>query len=110
MCIRDRRLRDRLTLGVNYVVIEKVRARLDFSQQMESNPDHKLDVRAGLESFMDAFFVLRLGFESEQLTGRKYYSVGIGFTGPALRVDYAYRQNGDFSGGALHSVDFRLPF
>ena len=104
------RLRDQLTIGTNYVVMETVRARLDLSQQMESNPNNRVDFRAGLESFFDAFFVLRFGFERAQLEDRKYYSAGIGFTGPRLRIDYSYRKNADYSGGALHSVDFRLPF
>ena len=103
-------LKDRLTIGANLLLIEKVRARLDVSQQMEDNPENRADLRMGLESFIDAFFVFRVGFERAQLEDRQYYSAGFGFTGPMLRVDYSYRKNADYSGGALHSVDFRLPF
>lgn len=103
-------LKDRLTIGANYVVLDRVRARLDLSQQLEDNPEDRVDFRTGLESFIDTFFVLRFGFERDQLADRKYYSAGMGFTGPRLRIDYSYRKNADYSGGALHSVDFRIPF
>ncbi|MEK6556066.1 MAG: hypothetical protein AABZ31_12550, partial [Bdellovibrionota bacterium] len=65
--------------------------------------------KAGIESFIDAFLVLRMGYQINELEDRNYYSLGFGFTGPRLKIDYSYQQNEDYTKGAMHSVDFRLP-
>lgn len=103
---------DRFTLGVNYVFMPQFRARADISRITEygAASGGKWDVRAGLESFVDAFLVIRMGYEAQESLGRHYASAGFGFVGPRLQIDYAYRKNVDFSAGAMHGVDFRLPF
>lgn len=103
---------DRFTAGVNYLAMEQFRLRADLTRLTEKGADFggDWDIRAGLESYVDAWLVLRMGFESENSKDREFISAGFGFTGPRLNVDYAYRKNTDFNDGALHSVDFRLPF
>jgi hypothetical protein len=103
-------LKDELGVGVNYLFMKTFRGRLDIVRQTESNPDSKMVFKGGLESFVDAFLVLRMGYQANELEDRNYYSLGFGFTGPRLKIDYSYVQTEDFSGGAMHSVDFRLPF
>jgi hypothetical protein len=100
----------RAILGLNYLFMPQFRLRADIERQTEENPEGKNIYRMGLESFVDAYLVIRLGTEVDEPADRDYFTAGFGFTGPRLRIDYAYKKNTDFSGGALHSVDFRLPF
>lgn len=102
--------KDRVTLGMNYLFMPQFRFRADVSQQTEFNPDGKFDLRGGFESFIDAFLVLRVGYENAALLDRNFLTAGFGFTGPRVQIDYAYRADTGHSDGALHSVDFRLPF
>lgn len=103
---------NRVTLGVNYLFMPQFRARADLTRitELSSDAGGEWDVRTGLESFVDAYFVIRLGFEDESSQDRQFASAGFGFVGPRLQIDYAYRKNLDFSAGAMHGVDFRLPF
>ncbi len=104
--------RDRATVGVHYIFMPQFRLRADVTRLTDvgSDYDGDLDFRAGFESYVDAWLVLRAGYESQNSADRDYFSAGFGFTGPRLRIDYAYSKNTEFSDGALHSVDFRLPF
>ena len=103
---------DRLTLGANYLFMPQFRLRADMTRLTEASSDFggDWDFRFGLESFIDAWFVFRFGYEAQNSQDRNFYSMGLGFVGPRLNIDYAYRKNRDFSQGELHSVDFRLPF
>ncbi len=102
-------LKDELGVGINYILMETFRARFDVVQQTQLNPDQDRVYKAGIESFIDAFLVLRMGYQINELEDRNYYSLGFGFTGPRLKIDYSYQQNEDYTKGAMHSVDFRLP-
>lgn len=104
------RLNDEIGIGVNYIFMPQFRGRFDVVQQAQNNPDHERTYKLGFESFIDAFFVLRFGYQINDLDDRNNYSVGFGFTGPRLKIDYSFVQNEDYSKGAMHSVDFRLPF
>lgn len=103
---------DRVTVGVNYLFMPQFRLRSDLTRITDTSPDRegKWDLRTGLESKFDAWLVLRFGYELQSSLNREYLSAGFGLVGPRLNIDYAYRKNTEFSDGALHSVDFRLPF
>lgn len=103
------RLKDELGLGANYIFMKQFRARADIYQQTQYNPDGKMRWGAGFESFVDAFFVVRGGYQSDALADRDYYTLGFGFTGPRLKIDYGYQKNVDDNRGGMHSVDFRMP-
>jgi hypothetical protein len=86
------------------------RARLDLSRQLEFNPDGEWQIQGGFESFISEFIVLRLGYDYNHLTQENNFTIGLGFEGPRLKLDYAYVDNGNRLGGALHSIDLRIPF
>lgn len=101
---------DEIGLGVHYILLGNFRGRLDVLQPQQLNPEKDYIVRGGLESLLDAYMAVRLGFENNGVTDRHSLSAGIGMVGPRLKIDYSYVKNTDYNGGGMHSVDFRLPF
>lgn len=106
---KNLRLKDELGLGANYIFMRQFRARADIYRQTQYNPDGKVRWGAGFESFIDAWFVVRAGYKSDSLIDRDYLTLGFGFTGPRLKIDYSYQKNMDDNRGGMHSVDFRMP-
>jgi hypothetical protein len=103
------RLKDELGLGAYYIFMKEFRLRADVYRQTQYNPGGKMRFGGGFESMIDAFFVVRAGYLQDDLLDRKYYTLGFGFTGPRLKIDYSYQQNIDDSFAGMHSVDFRMP-
>jgi hypothetical protein len=103
------RLRDELGIGANYILMKQFRFRGDVYQQTQDNPGGKMRWGAGFESFVDAFLVVRAGYQSDALADRDYMTLGFGLTGPRLKIDYSYQKNVDDNRGGMHSVDFRMP-
>jgi hypothetical protein len=103
-------LNDRLEVGTHIIFMPQFRMRFDVARAMESNPKNLFEYHLGLESMLQGFLVFRAGYEDDQLSDTRLYSLGWGFNGPRLKVDYAFRQNIRDSSAALHSVDFRVPF
>lgn len=103
---------DRSTFGINYLLMKQFHLRADVTRVTERGADSggDWDLRTGLESYLDNWFVVRMGYEIENSQDRDFVSAGFGLVGPRLNIDYAYRKNTEFSDGALHSVDFRVPF
>ena len=103
-------LKDEIGIGGYYIFMRQFRLRADLVQQTEMNPDHEQNLKMGFESLFNSFLVLRAGFQADDLNDRQFYTLGFGFTGPRLQIDYGFAQNTEGSQGAMHSVDFRLPF
>lgn len=100
----------KLAVGANYIFMPRFRGRLDVSRAIEANPKDRYKVQAGIESLLDAFLVFRVGYEEDGLLNRSHLSLGLGLAGPRVQMDYSFKKNLDNSRGALHGVDFRLPF
>ncbi|MCB0357005.1 MAG: hypothetical protein KDD40_08365 [Bdellovibrionales bacterium] len=99
------------TAGITYIASEFLRLRLDVSKTLEMNPQKKLQVKGGMETFITKFFVLRLGWRNDQLNKNDSLTLGFSFVGPRFSIDYAYQKSQEEQEkGALHSVDFRIPF
>ena len=98
-------------IGLNFILTELVRVRMDIGQQLIDNPLGRHVIKAGLETFINRFVVLRLGGQFDRLVGTDETTLGLSFLGPRFSLDYAinYRQS-DVSKGPLHSVDLRIPF
>ncbi len=99
-----------IVLAAHYLFMPMMRLRLDVGMQQVYNPDHNVHIQFGAESRISQFSAIRFGVDNDQLLDRTYYTVGLGFDGPRLKLDYFYRKNQDFNQGALHGVDMRLPF
>lgn len=101
---------DSVFIGVNYLLLTMFHVRFDFGQQLSQNPEAKRRYQLGIESKAGAFLVTRIGYDKDDLLQRDFYSIGLGFDGPKIKFDYFYRYNPDYSEGAMHGVDLRLPF
>ncbi len=101
---------DKISAGMHYIYKPTLRFRFDMGQQLTNNPDSKMDLQLGFETRPKPFFVTRVGVEKEGATDRDLVTFGLGFDGPRLKFDYSYRKNTDYSGGAMHGVDMRMPF
>lgn len=101
---------DSIFVASHYLLPEILRLRVDLGQQLSENPNNKMQFQVGAESKVGGFLITRLGFEKDELLRRDLYSIGFGFDGPRMKLDYVYRHNQDYSDGAMHGVDLRLPF
>jgi hypothetical protein len=97
-------------LGVYGNIAEIAKMRADVSRSEKFNPNHKLVYSLGLESMLSEWFVFRMGFRRDELADGRFWTTGLGFNGPRLKVDYAFEKNAEGTGGAVHSVDLRVPF
>ncbi len=104
------RQRDELGVGIHYIALDFFRFRLDIIRPMQLNPEKDYIFKGGIESLVDAYLAIRIGVQNDGISDRHIYSAGFGFVGPRLKIDYSYVKNAEYSGGAMHSVDFRLPF
>ncbi len=101
----------KLTLGATHVVSEYLRLRLDVASVLEDNPENKLQIMGGFESFLTSYFVMRVGWKADEFASRDTFTAGFSFLGPRFTLDYAYQNTfADSSQGALHSVDLSFPF
>lgn len=96
--------------GVQYLLKDLARIRIDWDQPQKSNPDRKGEMMIGLESlFLGEGFALRVGEKWDQFHGRRLFGTGLGWQGPKLGFDYAYEKDLD-STDFRHLVDLSLQF
>lgn len=98
------------SLAANYVIPELLRLTLDVTRWERHNPDKKGIIQAGLELMSGDFGLFRIGAEFDDIEKRNSISLGLGFNGPKLKANYAITKPLLGTGGAMHSVDLRLPF
>lgn len=91
-----------LAAGFNYIYRNTVRARLDATSESV--------FMAGLETYINQFFISRLGYQNDTDDQREIITAGLGFKGPKFVLDYAYQGNSQISGDYRHSVDLVIPF
>ncbi len=97
-------------IGVYGAIAEIARLRVDLTRQERFNPDKKMAYMVGIESMLSDYFLFRAGFRRDDLRDERFYTAGIGFTGPRLKIDYGFEKNAEGAEGAVHSVDMRVPF
>lgn len=98
-----------LGLGTQYTLMKFVRFRFDI----ESAPENKTDqlvYMGGVETYMNDWVVLRLGYQNNNVVGKNYSTAGIGFTGPQFGLHYAYTANVVDGSEDKHSIDLGIPF
>lgn len=88
--------------GFNYIYKKYVRIRLDATTESE--------YMAGLETYINAFIISRLGYSINAPEQRNLFTAGMGFKGPRFAINYAYEGNPESSSDYRHSVDLGIPF
>jgi hypothetical protein len=104
----DRRLSPTTALGATYIYRRFVRTRLDVISASNNSWDRPI-VAAGLESYMNRWLILRLGFQRRNEEKANVYSGGMGFAGPRFGIHYAYLSSPDQESLSRHSVDLAIP-
>lgn len=104
------RLHSRTQFGFKLQPQEIFAIYFDVSRQENNNPDKKMAFHSGVESFTNAFTVLRLGMKWDNFARQNFVSFGLGFDGPRLKANYSFQKALKGTGGALHGVDFRVHF
>jgi hypothetical protein len=98
----DLQQKEKLGLGCNYIYQTYVRFRVDTTTLQENS--------LGMESFLNRFMVIRMGFENDNEESRNLVTGGLGFKGPRFAVNYAYQGNIKVSSDYRHSIDLEVPF
>jgi hypothetical protein len=99
-----------MALGVNYIYEKFFRARMDFVRPDTENPGRKTNVMAGFETFLMDQFALRTGAYWRETHDQTYFTMGMGFSGPRLSIDYSFQKDIRIAGNSRHLIDLWLPF
>lgn len=98
-----------LGFGMNYTYLNFVRFRFD----VESGPDNKTErlvYMGGVETFLNDWIVLRMGYQNNNVLAKNFTTAGLGFVGPQFGFHYAYLTNPADHDDDRHSVDLGVPF
>lgn len=104
------RLAPQTRLGIRYKAMELFSILADISRPEADNPDKKGVIHVGLESHTNAFTLVRLGAKWDDYAKQNYFTLGAGFDGPRLKMNYSLQKALKGTDGALHGVDFRVSF
>ncbi len=88
--------------GFNYIYLTTIRFRLDATSDSI--------FMGGLESYLNDFVIVRVGYQADTDDDRQLGTAGIAFKGPRFAINYAYQGNPQNSGDYRHSVDLEIPF
>jgi len=98
-----------LGFGTNYIYENFVRFRFDVESAPE-NKFNRLVYMGGVETFMNDWLVLRLGYQNNNVLSKNFTTAGLGFAGPQFGLHYAYLTNPADHDDDRHSVDLGIPF
>ena len=96
-------------LGAQYTYLSFIRFRFDI----ESGPKNKTDrlvYMGGIETYMNDWMILRLGYQNNNVVSKNYTTAGLGFAGPQFGLHYAYISNVANNRDDQHSIDLGIPF
>lgn len=104
-------IKNRSTLGIGFSTVFEnfIKFKVDVESE-ERQTIKKLIYMYGLESFMNDWIVLRLGYRNDNVHSLNYLTAGVGFTGPQFGLHYAYQNEANSITDPLHTVDLNIPF
>lgn len=95
--------------GGSYTFDNIVRFRFDI----ESAPENKFDrltYMAGLETYLNDWMIIRLGYQNNNVVSKNFTTAGLGFSGPQFGIHYGYLTNVSNRNEDRHTVDLGVPF
>jgi hypothetical protein len=92
-------------LGFQYAVLDILRVRADVTYNYEDNAHHRFTHNVGTEFLLHNDFTLRAGYKADDYRGESYYSAGLGWYGPRLKLAYAYQNETRRDIGSRHTID-----
>ncbi len=96
-------------VGTSYTFDNFVRFRFDI----ESAPENKVDrltYMTGLETYMNEWLIVRLGYQNNNVVSKNFTTAGLGFSGPQFGLHYGYLTNVSNRDEDRHTVDLGVPF
>ncbi len=99
----------KIGLGAQYTYLSFIRFRFDI----ESGPKNKTErlvYMGGIETYMNDWMILRLGYQNNNVVSKNYTTAGLGFAGPQFGLHYAYISNVANNRDDQHSIDLGIPF
>ncbi|MBC7741585.1 MAG: hypothetical protein H7061_05280 [Bdellovibrionaceae bacterium] len=95
--------------GLNYTYLSFIRFRFDIESAPE-NKTNKLVYMGGIETYMNDWIIIRLGYQNNNVVQKNYVTGGLGFAGPQFGLHYGYMQNVAERSEDKHSIDLAIPF
>ncbi len=96
-------------IGMNYTYLSFIRLRLDVESAPE-NKTNRLVYMSGLETYINDWIVVRLGYQNNNVVQKNFATAGLGFAGPQFGLHYGYMHNVVDSSEDKHSIDLGIPF
>ncbi len=96
-------------VGGSYTFDNLVRFRFDI----ESAPENKFDrltYMTGLETYLNDWMIIRLGYQNNNVVSKNFTTAGLGFSGPQFGLHYGYLTNVSNRNEDRHTVDLGVPF
>lgn len=95
-------------IGAHYLIDEAFRVRADLTLPDKGNPNRRMDLSMGMESFVFEEFALRMGHNWQETTDSGTWTMGFGYVGPKLSLNYAFEHDwrNDLT---MHKIDIWLP-
>ena len=95
-------------LGIHYLIDEAFRVRSDLTLPDKENPNRRMDLSLGFESFIYEEFALRAGHNWQETVDAGTWTMGFGYIGPKLSLNYAFEHDwrNDLT---IHKIDIWLP-
>lgn len=103
------RIKPEIGLGFNYIYRKFLRWRLDLVGSQANNYTLP-SVMGGMESYMNKWMLLRLGYRLENSTDSSFATTGLGLELPRFRFNYAYEGDTRVVSNSRHSIDLSIPF
>jgi len=96
-------------LGLHYIYKNFVRLRFDVLSANNNNFG-KAAYMYGLESMLNQWLTVRLGYKNDILAGQELFTQGIGFNGPVFALNYAHQGSVKGANFDRHSIDLLFSF
>ncbi len=95
--------------GAQYTYLSFARFRFDIESAPENKTD-RLVYMGGIETFINDWVIIRLGYQNNNVLAKNFSSLGLGFAGPQFGLHYAYISNVVDKSEDKHSIDLGIPF
>lgn len=98
----------KVAAGMTYLYRSFLRLRLDAESGPEYGGSNGI-VMAGMESNLNRWMLLRMGYRENRFLDQKYITTGLGFDYPRFQLNYAFEAETENQKNQRHSIDLAVP-
>jgi len=99
-----------LVFGVEYSYLDLLFVKTDIESAQNAQLEQKQTYKVGLETHLNEWLILRLGYQNSNILGQNYGTAGLGIGTSNYGLHYAYVKESNLKKDAYHSVDLTMPF